>query len=117
MRSAPRIDEIRAALWAARALTHVRRQLADGRMSALELPRPPALPLGAGRGIEAFLRRRSHSCLEAALIRQRWLAAHDDHREIVIGVTSPHERFRAHAWIDGDPSATGRDFTELTRLR
>ena len=46
-------------------------------------------------------------------MRQRWLAAAGVPAELVVGVTSPRDGFRAHAWLPGDRVPPG--FTELTR--
>ena len=85
-------------------------------MRGIQLPAPPPLPPSAIRGVEALLRRRPSTCLEAAFVRQRWLSAQGDARMIVIGVTAPSSGFLAHAWLlgDNDPSADG--YRELTRL-
>lgn len=107
---------LRAALWANRALAQARRQLKAGQVGDVRLACPPELPTSARQGVEGLLRRRRHSCLEAALIRQEWLAAHGDRREVVIGVRSPTENFIAHAWVDGEEPEAERRFSELTRL-
>jgi transglutaminase superfamily protein len=117
IRRPPDPATLRAAWWAQRALRAARRALAAGRMSDIVLPTPPALPAGKVRGVEALLRRRRHSCLEGALVRQRWLAAHGEVHEIAIGVTSPASGFAAHAWVIGADDASGAGFHELTRLR
>lgn len=113
-----RIDlpTLRAAAWAARTLAAARRELRQGRVHDIELGPPPRLPSHAVRGVRALLRRRSHTCLEEALVLQRWEVAHGTYRDIVIGVTAPDEHFGAHAWLDGD-QAEAQVFTELTRLK
>jgi Transglutaminase-like superfamily len=111
----PSLSELRAAVWANRALGHVRRDLSDGWKASVP-PAPPRLPAGARRGVEALLRRRRHSCLEGAIVRQRWLAAHAIYRDVVIGITSPAETFTAHAWVDGEEDRATPRFVELTRL-
>ena len=63
-----------------------------------------------------MLRRRKHTCLEGALVRQRWLAAHGEPRAIAIGVTAPSQGFTAHAWLVGEEDAQAPVFHELTRL-
>ena len=116
MRRPPSLATLRAAWWAQRALRRARRQL--GRRRAIDriaLPAPPALSEHAVRGVLALLRRRRHSCLERALVLQRWLAAHGQPRDVVIGVTSAGERFGAHAWLEGE-DASGEPFHELRRL-
>ncbi|HWI08616.1 MAG TPA: lasso peptide biosynthesis protein [Solirubrobacteraceae bacterium] len=116
MRRPPDIATLRAAWWAQRALLRARRQLPRRPLDDVELPPPPRLPPDAGRGVGALLRRREHSCLEGALVQQRWLVACGDRRDVVIGVVAPGEAFGAHAWLDGDPVAAREPFTELRRL-
>lgn len=111
-----RIRHLRAAWWAHRALRSTRRSLADGRVERVDIT-PPALPRTAVRGVEAVLRRSGPTCLEAALVRQRWLAAHGVRLDVVIGVTAPRDGFEAHAWLDEPGSyATADPWHELTRV-
>jgi Transglutaminase-like superfamily len=117
LRQPPGIATLRAAWWARTALLAARRALAAGEVSKIELPPPPPLPTSASRGIEAVLRRCHHTCLEGALVRQRWLAGQGLRREIAIGVTSPSEGFSAHAWLVGEEDPTAQGFRELTRLQ
>ncbi|HWC25367.1 MAG TPA: lasso peptide biosynthesis B2 protein [Solirubrobacteraceae bacterium] len=117
MRRPPDLATLRAAWWAQRALHRARRQLPRRTLDDVALPRPPRLPPHAVRGVRALLRRRPHSCLEGALVAQRWLAACGDRRDVVIGVTAPGEDFGAHAWLDGDPVANAGTFRELRRVR
>lgn len=113
----PRAADLRAALWAQRALRQARRRLAEGETRQFRLQRPPTLPASATRGVEAVLKRRKHTCLEGALVRQRWLAAHADMRDVVIGVTAPSAGFSAHAWLDrGERLSAARPHVEISRL-
>jgi hypothetical protein len=115
-RRPPRIYDLRAAWWAYRCLREVRRRLAAGHVD-VRLG-PPALPAEAIRGVEAVLRRARPSCLEAALVRQRWLRAQGVLREVVIGVTAPKDGFTAHAWLAAPgESKSVEPWQELTRLR
>jgi hypothetical protein len=114
MRRPPGIATLRAAWWTDRALKHARAELRDGGLRSVTLPAPPRLPEDADRGMHAILRRREHSCLEGSLVIQRWLAAHGDPRDVVIGTTGV-EGFAAHAWIEGDLGSAAR-YTELARL-
>ncbi len=58
------------------------------------------------------------TCLESALVRQRWLAAHGDRRDIVIGVSPSGLRDNpAHAWVDGTDSRAASSYLELHRLK
>jgi transglutaminase superfamily protein len=117
MSGPPRAADLRAALWAARALRQARRRLAEGQTRQIRLHPPPTLPASAVRGVEAILRRRRHTCLEGALVRQRWLAAHGVKCDVVIGVTAPSAGFSAHAWLDrGDAPAPARPHVEIARL-
>ena len=75
--------------------------------------RPPPLPAHATRGVNAVLKRTSSTCLERALVLQRWLSEHGTHKDVLVGVTG-QKGFRAHAWLDGEP--VDAEFQELTRL-
>lgn len=77
--------------------------------------RPPPLPAGAIRGVRFVLRHRGASCLEAAVVLQRWHAAHGRPVDLVIGVTSPGADFHAHAWLEGEESPPEGTFTEIVR--
>ena len=85
-------------------------------MRHVVLPEPPHVGVTAMRGVEAALRREPNTCLERALVRQRWLAAHGHPREIIVGVTAPSAGFTAHAWLDGENDPSTPLFHELTRL-
>ena len=103
----------RGAWWAARSVLGVRRQLAYRRHDEIAVPAPPRAVPGADRGVHAVLRRLRPSCLERSLVLQRWLAAQGDRRAVVIGVEAADGRFRAHAWLEGEPAP---GFHELTRV-
>ena len=111
----PRMRDVRAAWWAYRAVRDARRNLAAGRTEVRLAP--PALPPTALRGVDAVLRRSRPTCLEAALVRQRWLRAQGMMRDIVIGVTAPSDGFSAHAWLEESGKSTQRQpWHELTRV-
>lgn len=95
----PGIRDLRAVWWTHRALGTVRSQLARGQTRDLTVTPPPAAARG-GRGVCTLLRCRQATCLESALVRQRWLAAHGVGCDVVIGVTPPSEGFTAHAWLE-----------------
>ena len=108
---------LRAAWWALRTAWRTRRLLAArGLDAAVAPPPPPALPIEAGRGVRAALRRRRESCLVDSIVLQAWEAAHGRSRDLVVGITGPDD-FRAHAWLDGDavpaPGATEIAISEL----
>jgi hypothetical protein len=75
----------------------------------------PELPAAAIPGVKLSLRAARVSCLTRAIVMQAWLLAHDEPRDLVIGVTRPGERFGAHAWLDADPPCHTAEFHELTR--
>lgn len=110
------LASLRAAWWAARALRTARQALARGEVRNIELPGAPRLPASAMRGVEALLRRRRATCLERALVRQRWLIAHGEPRAIAIGVTAPSRGFTAHAWLVGEDDPQAFAYHELTRI-
>jgi len=64
--------------------------------------------------VSAVLRRRDTTCLEQALVIQRWKMTLNEPVDVIIGIRSGEE-FGAHAWIDGD-TASGEDFEELLRV-
>jgi hypothetical protein len=64
----------------------------------------------------AVLRRRPSTCLERALVLQRWEAAHGAGADVVIGVPRHSEDFVAHAWLDGMPDGQAAHYHELLRI-
>lgn len=117
VRRRPTLTELRGALWAARSVRSARRQLRRSGYEGIALPPVPALPVSASRGVQAVLRRLSPTCLERAVVLQRWRAAHGDPRAIVVGVRGTGKEFRAHAWLDDErPSQGDPEYSELVRL-
>ena len=106
---------LRAALWALRALKAARGDPTRNPARSPSLPRVPRLDAGARRGVEAVLQRRAATCLERATVLQAWYAEQGQRRDVVIGVTAPKTGFRAHAWLDGDPPCHAEGFHELLR--
>jgi hypothetical protein len=76
---------------------------------------PPRLDDHAGRGVHAVLRRKPSTCLERALVLQRWHAAQGVERDVIIAVKGPADNFAAHAWVDGEPDMD-ESYEELLRL-
>ena len=102
-------------MWAWRSLRRAERDLARDGLEGAHVAPPPALPASARRGVLAILRRRPSTCLERALVLQRWEADHGARGDVVIGVIGPSNGFHAHAWletVDAQPSL----FQELLRL-
>lgn len=48
-------------------------------------------------------------------VLQAWDAAHGHPRDLVIGVTAPGARFKAHAWLEGEPEAMSAGYAEVSR--
>jgi hypothetical protein len=108
-------DGLRTAMWAAWTCHQVRRQLARGGMDAVHLSAPPPLS-GSDRAVVlAVVRRVGATCLERSFVLQRWYAAQQTSRVLVIGVTAPRLGFRAHAWLDGDTEAAHHEMVEILR--
>ena len=107
------LPTLRAAWWTLAALRATRRALRTRPVAEIVVDRPPHLPAHAARGVDAVLRRVSSTCLERALVLQRWLSEHGTDKDVVVGVTGRHD-FRAHAWLEGE--AVDEEFRELTRL-
>ena len=106
---------VAAARWVLTATAETRRQLRDGRVDEVTLPAPPASCLPSWRAARVALRLSTRNCLVRSLVRQAWLAAAGNQRDVVIGVRRSPE-FGAHAWIDGDPIRPEDAFEELLRL-
>lgn len=109
-----RLAAARGAVWAWRACAAAHRQLQAVPLDGLALPPVPELPRAAGLGVHAVVRRTRWSCLERAVVRQRWLASQGAARDLVIGV-SAGPPFAAHAWLEGDPAASSDGYEELSR--
>src|SRR5690348_16415291 len=85
----------RAALWAHTALRRSKRQLAARGLEGTYVTPPPRLPASARTGVLAVVRRRPHTCLERALVLQRWEADHGAASDVIIGVVAPGADFVA----------------------
>jgi hypothetical protein len=109
---------LRTTWWSTIACLRVRRQLRRVGLAEVAVAGPPP---GTGAHLEramlAGLRLFPASCLEGALVRQRWYASRGVERELVIGVSSPSAGFRAHAWLDGETTANREQLVELARRR
>ncbi|MGI8760854.1 MAG: nucleotidyltransferase family protein [Jatrophihabitantaceae bacterium] len=117
----PDLDRAVATWWALRALRSVKGQLhhdaAPTHLRVLPVPvrfagRPEVITARSST-VDAVLELAGASCLESAVVRQRWCAAAGHLPDVVVGVALPESGLRAHAWLDGDRVAGG--FTELTR--
>ena len=107
---------LRAAVWALRAMRRTRRSLAREGLDGTYVMPPPRLPASARRGVLAVVRRRPNTCLERALVLQRWEASHGSSADVVIGVKGARDGFLAHAWLETMPDAPEDAFSELLRL-
>jgi Transglutaminase-like superfamily len=110
------LPTLRAAWWARLALHRARRTLRRHGLQKAVVDDPPRLDSSAGRGVFAVLRRAPHTCLERALVLQRWHAAHGNERDVIIAVRGSTDDFAAHAWLDGEPDVDVNAFEELLRL-
>ena len=68
----------------------------------------PAAPRSAERGVQGLLRRAPATCLERALVLQRWEAGQGRPGEVVIGVHGAPRDLLAHAWLDGAATRSPR---------
>jgi len=109
------VSGLRAALWAVRAARRAPRSIKRAGVGPPSIPSPPRVGATAERAVQAVLRWHRYTCLERAVVRQAWDAAHGVRRELIIGVTSPTRGFTAHAWLEGDPPPDLEGFVELAR--
>lgn len=107
---------LRAAWWALLALRKTRRALRLGPVTNVCVAPPPRLPDGAGRGVNAVLRRSDPTCLERALVLQAWERARGGCRDVIIGVRGSRDQFAAHAWLDGERNGDLGAYEELMRV-
>ncbi len=110
------VPTLRAAWWTRRALRRVHADLQARGLEYTPAPKPPPLPDHARRGVLAVLRRTPSTCLERALVLQRWHEAHGAPRDVIVAVRGPTIDFSAHAWLDGEPDGDTSAFAELMRL-
>ena len=105
-----------AAAWALVALRRTGRDLAARGLDGARVAPPPRLPASARAGVIAVVRRRPSTCLERALVLQRWEADHGAGGDVIIGVRGPGDGFRAHAWLETMPDGPPGTFEEILRL-
>ena len=105
-----------AAAWALVALRRTGRDLAAHGLDGARVAPPPRLPASARAGVIAVVRRRPSTCLERALVLQRWEADHGAGGDVIIGVRGPGDGFRAHAWLETMPDGPPGTFEEILRL-
>jgi hypothetical protein len=112
----PGLPTVRGAVWALRALRRLRREIINDGLDAHVVPPPKLAPAGV-RGVEVALRRCRATCLERSLIVQRWLVAHGERHDVVVGVSGGSQFMEAHAWVESyDPQDHGEGFRVLTRV-
>jgi hypothetical protein len=109
------LPTLRAAVWTARSLRRAKRDLARFGLEGTSVPAPPRLPARARRGMLAVIARKPNTCLERALVLQRWEAAHGAPSDVVIGVTAPGD-FTAHAWLESMPDGYSAGYQEIHRI-
>jgi hypothetical protein len=117
LRRPPTIADARAAWWTWRTLRAARVQLRSGIVREIRLPGAPPVAGSAARAVRVALAAQRPSCLERAIVLQRWLAGQGIQRDVVVG-TEGHVTadFTAHAWLDGEPQPPERHYVELLRL-
>jgi hypothetical protein len=103
-------------VWATRALRLAKRDLSRHGLEGARVVAPPTLAAHARRGVLAVIRRRPSTCLERALVLQRWEAAHGAGADVVIGVPGRGGEFVAHAWLETMPDALAPGYHELLRI-
>lgn len=106
----------RAAAWAFVALRRARRDLEAHGLDGARVTPPPPLPASARAAVLAVVRRRPSTCLERALVLQRWEADHGAGSDVIIGVNAASDGFRAHAWLETMPDGPPGAFQEILRL-
>jgi hypothetical protein len=106
----------RAATWALVSLRRAKRDLAAKGLAGAHVAAPPRLPASARAGVIEVVRRKPSTCLERALVLQRWEAEHGGASDVIIGVTGPGGGFVAHAWLETMPDAPPGSFEEILRL-
>jgi hypothetical protein len=111
-----RPSTLRAAGWAIIALRQAQRDLAAHGLEGARVAPPPRLPASARAGVLAVVRRRPSTCLERALVLQRWEADHGAGSDVIIGVRGPSDGFQAHAWLETMPDGPPGAFHEILRL-
>jgi hypothetical protein len=111
------LRNLRAAWWTAHALRQARRQLRRDGVN-VRLSPPIRASRQATRGVYAILRRQPNTCLERALVLQRWLASLGEGHDVIVGVSRPGPDFEAHAWLDFERTDDPSEFSyqELLRL-
>jgi hypothetical protein len=108
---------LRTAAWALRARLRARRLVRrSGVADPALLPVAPHAPIEAERAVRSVLGRTRSKCLVRSLVLQRWYTDQGQPCDVIIGVTSPQDGFRAHAWLDRPGELDGDGFTELHRI-
>jgi transglutaminase superfamily protein len=110
------VPTLRAALWTATSLRKAKRELASRGLDGAHVSPPPPLPAHARRGVMAVIRRKPNTCLERALVLQRWEASHGAPSDVVIGVPGRGDDFVAHAWLDHMPDGQAAAYHEIHRI-
>lgn len=94
------LDALRGAVWAARALRGVRRDVREHGLHA-RVERPRGIGPGGLKGVVLLTRMARATCLERSLILQSWLGAQGSEYEVLVGVELSGSGIEAHAWLGG----------------
>src|SRR4051812_22208653 len=116
VRAEPRAT-LRTAAWSARAIARARGAIRRDATAPLDLPAAPRVPAQSEAAMLALLRLTRQKCFVTAAVRQAWMHAQGDERELVIGVRRKDGAVEAHAWVDGDAPGSFAGFQELSRRR
>jgi len=86
----------------------------DGIVALDRLAPPPEVAEAHRSTVSALLGLSGVTCLVRSAVLQRWDAAHDQPRPLLVGVMrEPDGTIVAHAWLQGEAGAEG--FVELHR--
>jgi len=107
------VRHVRAGVWLATELRHVRRELREHGTGVTARTPPPGLGWSPHPLVLRVAGYSRATCLERSLIRQAWLRARGDRRDVVIGVRRAEDP-EAHAWLEGDPDSAS--FVEIHRI-
>lgn len=102
-------------IWGVRAIRTARSQLRPGGLS-VSLPRPSTASTTGIRGVRLASRVLRATCLERAMVMQRWYQAMGSEVAVVIGVASTEGATVAHAWLEGEERTESWPYVEMTRV-
>jgi hypothetical protein len=114
LRAAP-VGTLRTTWWSVRALPPTRRGLRAPGSAPPRVPPAPAVPAASEAALHTVLHLTRQPCLVVASMRQAWMHAQGDERDVVIGVRHVGGTLEAHAWVDGDAPGSFTGYHEIAR--